>query len=172
MLLWLTMLCLGTAHADVVDRVVAQVQQQLVLASDVTLEAALSQRDPLQLPFWSDAHAPALGRLIDAAVVRVASGDVGLYQPSDAEVDARLEAIRGSFVDRTSWTEFQRIHGVDEAALRRVLRRRLVVERFLGRNLQSDPSDQRTWLSDCQRLLAQLRGRVRVREIPPMEGRR
>lgn len=165
--LW-AVLWLGTARAEVVDRVVAQVDQQLVLASDVTLETDLARRDLGQLPFWAPDHHDPLTRLIEAAVLRVASGEVGLYQPTTAEVDARLEAVRASFVDRASWTEFLRIHGIDEAALARVLRRRLVAERFLARNLQVSPDDEQQWLRDCDRLLQQLRARVRIREIPPM----
>jgi len=167
-LLWWTLLLISTARAEVFDRVVAQVQQQLVLASEVSLEQDLARRDAEQLPFWSPNHHDPLDRLIDAAVVRVASGDVGLYQPSAAEVDQRVEQIRSSFVDRSSWTSFLEVHGVDEAALARVIRRRLMVERFLGRNLQASPDDRTAWLQECDQLLAQLRGRVRIREIPQM----
>ncbi len=169
MRLALLLLCLSPARAEVFDRVVAQIQQQLVLASEVHLEAALEERDRDALPFWTARHADATGRLVDASVVRVAAGDIGLYQPEEAEVAARLEAVRGTFVDRTEWESFLSQHGLDEAALGRVLRRRLMVERFLRRNVTADLADEAKWLEECQGLLVQLRGRIRIRQVPLME---
>jgi hypothetical protein len=170
MMLWLLLAHLAHAQSEVFDRVVAEVQQQLVLASEVQLESDLVSRDRSALPFFTDAHADPLTRLIDAAVLRAAAGDVGLYQPTDEEVQARLEEVRSTFVDRTSWEAFLTLHGLDERALGRVLRRRLVAERYLRRNLSADPADAATWLSECDGLLSQLRGRVRVRRIPLLGG--
>lgn len=154
------------AGAEVIDRVVVVVGDQLVLASDIRLEAELSFLDESPLPFWDPGHDDPLHRLVDAAVIRSSAGELALYEPPADAVRQRLEALRLKFRDRASWEEFLGRWGLDEPALLGVLRRRMVVERFLFRNLQLPPDDRVAWLAAADQLLTQLRERYRVREIP------
>lgn len=168
----LLLLCtLRPAHAIVFDRVVAQVQQQLVLASEVALEDELTQHDPGALPFWSRSG-PPLDVLVQATVLRVAAGDVGLYQPDEADVAARLEAVRRTFEARADWEGFLNRHGLDEVRLSRVLRRRLVAERFLRRNVQASLDTPDLWVAEARAMITQLESRVRIRYVPELGGQR
>ena len=90
----LLLLASSTAWADRVDRVVAVVDSQLVLESEVRLEHELSRLDTGASPFWR-ARRAAVERLIDAAAVRVAAGQVVLYQPPDEEVRTRRDCPDG-----------------------------------------------------------------------------
>ena len=156
------------ARAAVYDRVVAQVDQQLVLASDVALDSALQPYDRSGLPFWSAAHDP-LDRQIAGAAIRVAAGDISVYQPSNDEVVARLEALHAAFPTSSAWDNFLRLHGLDEASLRAVVRRRLIVERYLRRNVLADPEDGPAWLAAADRVIDALLPRIRVRRIAAEE---
>jgi hypothetical protein len=152
------------ASATVVDRIAAQVDDQLVLSSDVHLEQRLSTLDPSPSPFWNGDHKTAMERLIDAAMIRLAAGDIDIYQPSDADVTARRLEVRERVGD-SDWDLFLVRMGQTEASLNTVLRRRLIVERYLGRNNQTDIADVAAWLATCDGMVQQLQARSRVRRI-------
>lgn len=162
----LVLLLSGTpAHADLLDRVVAVVEDQLVLASEVQLEQELAELDTEALPFWKTAKRQALDRLVDAAVVRLAASNVALYQPSDEDIRLRREAVRAQFEDRREWTDFLERHGLSEESLGIVLRRRMVVERYLSRNILESTEDRGAWKKASDQLIQGLRDRARVRLI-------
>ncbi len=163
MLFWLL---LTSARAEVVDRVMVDVAGQLVLASEVELEAELVSLDVTPVPFWSSGWRTPLQRMVDAAVVRRVAADVALYQPTPESVSGRIEAVRAAFRTTEAWNEWLSARGLDEARLEVVLKRRIVVERFLLRNLQASPLDEEAWLLESQELLDRLRSQVRIREIP------
>lgn len=168
------MLCLAfasAAHAEVVDRLVAVVGAELVLASDIALDAELADVDPSTLPFWRRGQPDA--RQIAAAVIRTAAGDIGLYRPSEEAVRERVLAVRDAFVQRhvaregraEDWDAFLARWGLDEETFAPILRRRLIVEAYLARNLKSSVDDP-AWGAECDALVAQLTTRVRVRIAP------
>lgn len=154
-----------SAAAETVDRVVVVVGEQLVLDSDLQLETALRRLDRPALPFWR-VPAPPLRRLTDAAIIRQLAGDVGVYQPSEAQVTQRLEAVRARAIDRAHWEAFLTGWGHSEESLRIELRGRMVVERYLERNVQQDPTDEDAWLRAVDALLARARPRLYIREVP------
>ena len=174
-LVMLLLLFAVPAWASPVDRVVAVVESELVLASEVRIEAELAPLDHSTSPFWDATRSQPLERLIDAAVVRIAAADVALYQPPDEDIAARREAIHIQFTDRRSWEAFLQRHGLDEDGLEVVLRRRMVVERYLSRNVLIDLQDRAAWLGAAGQLLSALRERMRVRRIdeesqnPPLD---
>ena len=153
------------AQADLVDRVVAVIEDQLVLDSEVRLEQELAALDDTALPFWEPSRGKALDRLVDAAVVRVAASDVALYQPSDEDVRQRREAVRAQFEDRRQWTACLQTHGLTEDSLGVVLRRRMVVERYLSRNIQVAIEERGPWKRASVDLISALRERAKVRLI-------
>ncbi len=148
-----------------VDRVVATVDRDLVLASEIVLGRELAALDPGPLPFWSRSVDPTEQR-IDATLIRTAASDIALYQPTSNEVANRLETVRAAFVDRHAWESFLGRHGLDELTLSEELKRRMVVERFLARNLTVDPTDRRAWFAAVEGLVEGLRPRYRIRRIP------
>lgn len=157
---------LGTASAGVVDRVVFVVEEELVLASEVRLEAVITGVDVAPLPFWTRAHATPTERLEKAALVRALTKGMVLYDPEPSEVQARLEAIQRRIGGPEAWRAFRQLWGLDDDAARRLVRRRMLVERYLSRNLTEDPGQPEDWLAACDALLDELRPRFRVREIP------
>lgn len=165
-MLWMVFLALAGAQ-EVVDRVVAEVDGQLVLLSDVAREAVLAEVDTTGTPFWDSAWRTPEDRLIDAAIVRNIAAAVRLYEPSRQDVQRRLEAIRARFEDRRAWRAFLEQIAADEDRLAVIVRRRLVVDRYLTRNVASDPDDPGAFRDAAERHLELLRGSARVRRIPP-----
>ncbi|MEZ4236510.1 MAG: hypothetical protein R3F59_10195 [Myxococcota bacterium] len=170
-------LCWGApARAEVVDRLVAVVGAEPLLASQVAVDRALAPIDPAPVPFWTLAPAPGAAgvdadtqRAIDAVVLRQTAADVALYQPTREQVVARIEALRATFGDddraQDRWEGFLAARGLDEARLDSVMRRRMVTERFLLRNLVAAPTDP-AWPDACREAVAALRERMRIRIVP------
>lgn len=168
MLLLLLTLLGAPVRAEVVDRVVTVVEDDIVLASEVELEAVLAILDPSPIPFWEERERDPHARLVDAAVVRHLAGDLAIYQPTPQEVHARVEAIRAHFPDRAAWTLFLAAWSIDESALRLLMRRRMLVERYLTRTLSEDPADRSTWIAACDHFLGEARRSLRIREVAPI----
>lgn len=165
--MWFALLLVLSAHAEVIDRVVAIVEEQLITASDVTLEADLARLDASPVPFWSRGHGEALHRLIDAAVIREIARDVVLYRPTDEQIGERVTAMRERFPDRASWQDFLTGRGLDEDGLRAVMERRMVVEAYLLRNIAVPPSDEDRFIDAVDALLAPWEQRLSIREVGP-----
>ncbi|MFT5458215.1 MAG: hypothetical protein ACI9K2_004720 [Myxococcota bacterium] len=152
------------ALATTIDRVVVVVDDQLMLASDVRIEEAMGQLDVSPSPFWAHDRAPAEQRLVEAGVIRVLAADVSLYQPSESAVRARAEAV----LQRAPGTAGAReafladLGLADDRGLAAVVRRRMVVERYLARNIQETGP---AWSGAFSSLIDRLRGRTRIREI-------
>ncbi|MCA9494386.1 MAG: hypothetical protein KC621_30880 [Myxococcales bacterium] len=159
-LLWAAL----SARAEIVDRVVAVVEDQPILQSEVRLEAALA-RVPSPVPGFRALHRDPLQLAIDQAVIRLTAAEISLYQPTREQVADGVSAIRASFADDEAYATFLGDHGLDEERLATVVRRRMIVERFLLRNLLAPPSDTQAWSAECQALLDTLRPRTRIRTV-------
>lgn len=164
-LLLALVLCAAPARAGVVDRVVLVVDEDIVLESDLRIEAMLTGLDDSPSPFWTLQNGTAAQRLEDAAVVRALAEGVSLYEPTPFEVAARVDGLRGRLGQESAWQAFLTLSGLDDEAIVRLMRRRMIVERYLARNLPEDPLDTRVWLDACHALLDQVRARFRVRRI-------
>ena len=162
-LLLLAVLLAPPARAGVVDRVVVVVDEEIILASDVRIERMLTGLDQAPLPFWSLGHATGEERLIMAALVRALAAGVTLYDPAPGAVAARVGAIRARL--GPSWSDWQKLTGLDDEAVVQLVRRRMIVEAYLQRNVLEDPSDEARWLASCHELLDQVRGRFSVRMV-------
>lgn len=166
LLLFLTFFTTSIASAALVDRVVAVVQNELVLDSEVRLESDLAARDTSTTPFWDPDRTTARDRLIQSAAIRVVAEDVDLYAPPADAVRDRREAIRRRFETRAAWLEFLQRHGLNEASLEQVLWRRMVTERYLSRNIALPPSDP-NYIAEMDALIRAILTRMRVRLIEP-----
>ena len=163
--LCLLLLLAAPARAEVVDRVMWVVGDELVLASDLELDAVLTVLDPT--PFWTLPRQRPEERSVEAAMLRRLAGDLPLYTPREEEVRARVERVRDQFRDRAAWEDFLGGWGLDERALATALRRRIVVERYLARNLAAPPEDTERWQAACRELLDDVRDRLRIRYVEP-----
>lgn len=155
------MLLAVIARAEPVDRVVAVVADEIVLASDAALIRALSSADPEGLSFWERPEAA-----IEAALIRAAAGDLALYRPERPAVERRVTLVEGALGDehplRSEWN-------VDRGVLRTLVRRRMVVEAWLLRNVTVPPSADARFAEETAVLLEELGRRLRVRRTPMVQ---
>lgn len=155
----------------VLDRVVAVVDDRIILASDVALEQEISRREAPTAGGLVWLRSDPLESLIDAAVIRGLAGDVAIYQPSAAEVRARQLTLRESFEQPTDYAAFLLHFGLNEDRLAGVLYAREVVERYVQRNLllgaNSASVDPVALSARYDAWINQARERASIRHIAP-----
>lgn len=165
MLLLLTiLLCAPASASEPADRVLAVVEDELVLASEVPLSQALTAHDPDAGPFWTREARDETSRLVEAAAIRAAAGELELYRPSALDISERLQRVRSTFRDRASADTFFARWGLSEADQQAWAEERLTVERYLRRNLRSEVGSG-PWNAELDALLDTLRRTTRIRRI-------
>ncbi len=149
-----------------VDRIVAVVGERLVLASDVELEQALSLVERSSVGALMNASADPLQVVIDRAIIRGLAGNAAIYIPSEDDIFTRANQLRTSFADADAWAAFRRRHGLEGDRLTSLLYSRLVVDRYILRNVQQGATAETyvAWMSPQ-------RARVTIRLVPPIADR-
>jgi len=125
----------------VLDRVVAVVNNQAILASDIDDEMLLSVLDPGRGGLAKLTQAAALEQLIARALIQqqIRQEDVEQAAPPQSEVDARLKEIRkeipacvrANCVSDAGWKMFLSAHGLTQQRVEVYLRFRLEILRFI-----------------------------------------
>jgi hypothetical protein len=131
------LLAVPAAAADqVLDRVVAQVDGQVITLSDLRFEARVALVDRGGAPLENvPLDQAALLSGLDLAIAQRAAGAeadrLGSLQLEPADVDARVKAFEGHFASPAALDAFLRAQGADRAQLAEVLARGLRAERAL-----------------------------------------
>ena len=81
---------------EVVDRIVARVENDVILLSDIRLLS----RYQLLVNGKSESDADILDRLIDQWIVRSEAAAAHTPKPSDPEIDAALQRLQQGFANR------------------------------------------------------------------------
>jgi len=128
------------ANAVVLDRVVAVVNNQAILASDVDDEVRLAVLDPGGAGVVLTPQR-ALEQLISRALIQqqIRQEDAQAAEPTQAEVDARLTEIRREVpacihfncASEQGWTAFLAAHGLTLQRVESYLRYRVQILRFI-----------------------------------------
>jgi hypothetical protein len=129
------------ANAVVLDRVVAVVNNQAILASDVDDEIRLAVLDPGQAGLGVLTPQRALEQLISRALIQqqIRQEDTEATEPTQAEIDARLSQIRKEVpacvhlncASDEGWKAFLAAHELNPDRVRSYLRFRIQILRFI-----------------------------------------
>jgi len=127
--------------AVMLDRVVAVVNNQAILASDVDDEMRLAVLDPAQAGMGTLTAERALEQLISRALIQqqIRQEDAQATEPTQAEIDARLSQIRNQVpacvhlncASEEGWKAFLAAHGLKPERVRSYLRFRIQILRFI-----------------------------------------
>jgi DNA-binding transcriptional regulator YdaS (Cro superfamily) len=128
-------------NALMLDRVVAVVNNQAILASDVDDEVRLAVLDPGRVGLVVLTPKLALELLISRALIQqqIRQEDAQAAEPSQAEVDARLAEIRKEVpacihfncATEQGWSAFLVAHGLTTQRVESYLRYRVQILRFI-----------------------------------------
>lgn len=153
--LWALALCLSASASEwaqapsapaVLDRVVAVVNNQAILSSDLDDEVRLAVLDPSGGGLASITRKQALDQLISRALIRqqIRQEDEQAATPSQDLVEARLgeirrevpACIRQNCVTDAGWQAFLTAHGLTARRVEVYMRRRLEILGFIERRFR------------------------------------
>jgi hypothetical protein len=131
-----------TAHAELLDRVLAVVGGQLITLTDVTAARDLGIESPGNAP---DPTRAILSTLIDRELMIAEMERYAPPEPSADAVDREAAAVRARFPSQRALDEALAQSGIDETHLRETLRQNLRIVAYLDRRfataLGSAPAD-------------------------------
>jgi hypothetical protein len=112
---------------QVVDRIVARVETEIILQSDVR---QLSRYQAF-LDGKPQSDADILNRLIDQWIVRSEAGVAQFPQPSDEDVNRSIERLKRSFSSPEEFQTRQKQSGITDDEIRRFVRAQLYLSNYL-----------------------------------------
>jgi len=112
---------------EVVDRIVARVETEIILQSDVR---QLSRYQAF-LDGKPQSDSDILNRLIDQWIVRSEAGVARFPQPSDEDVTRSIERLKRSFSSLEEFQTRQKLSGVTDDEIRRFVRAQLYLSNYL-----------------------------------------
>ena len=116
-----------TSAQEVIDRIVARVDTDIILLSEVRALA----RYQLFVDGKSETDAEILDRLIDQWIVRNEAKAALFPQPSDEEVKRSLERLKRSFSSPEEFEERKKQSGLTDEDVERMLRAQLYLGNYL-----------------------------------------
>jgi hypothetical protein len=115
------------AAREVVDRVVARIENEVILLSDVRL---LSEYQ-LFVEGKSESDPEILERLIDQWIVRNEAAAARTPPPSDADIERGLKRLRQQFDSDQDYESRRRLCGLSEADIRRITADQVFLNNYL-----------------------------------------
>jgi parvulin-like peptidyl-prolyl isomerase len=132
----LLLMCAMARPQEVVDRIVARIENDIILLSQVQ---QLS-RYQLFLDGKSESNSQILERLIDQWIVRNEASVARFPQPSDAEVDKSLANLKRSFASPEEYQARKKQSGLGEEELRELVKSQIYQSNYLDTRFR--PSTQ------------------------------
>ena len=131
----------GTTDTITLDRVIAVINRQVILQSDLEDEMQLSVLDPSTIGNARDTKQQALDRLISRTLIQqqIQQENIPAAEPTPAEIAARLKEIRTDLpacvradcASDDGWKEFLAHHELSPARVDKYLRNRLQILSFI-----------------------------------------
>lgn len=119
--------CWQLAAQEVVDRIVARVENDVILLSELR---ALS-RYQLLVEGKSESDTAILDRLIDQWVVRTEAETSHFPRPSDAEIQRAMERLTNSFASLSEFEARKKQVGLSDAEIRSLVTEQLYLRGYL-----------------------------------------
>lgn len=112
---------------EVIDRIVAHVENDVVLLSDIRMLA----RYQLLVDGRSESDGAILDRLIDQWIVRNEAAAARTPQPSDADIDRGLRRLERSFASTEDYQARRKLAGLTEDDVRHITADQLYLDSYL-----------------------------------------
>jgi hypothetical protein len=112
---------------EVIDRMVARVENDIILLSDIRLLS----RYQLLVDGKSESDAQILDRLIDQWIVRNEASVARTPKPSEAEIDRAVQRLEQSFASQDDFEARRKLAGLSEAEVRGVTADQLYLNNYL-----------------------------------------
>lgn len=153
---------------EVVDRIVARVETEIILESDVR---QLSRYQSF-LDGRPQSDADILDRLIDQWIVRSEAGVARFPQPSEEDVDRSIERLKRSFSSPEEFQTRQKQSGITDEEIRRFVRAQLYLSNYLDSRFRPSIQIDEKAIEDFYRSRVVPRAESRKQTPPTLENAR
>ena len=153
---------------EIVDRIVARVENDIILLSDIR---ALSRYQQF-LDGKSETDAQILDRLIDQWIVRTEANASRFLQPSDVDIDRELERIQKSFASKEEFEARRKQIGLSVAEIRDIVAAQLYLSNYLDSRFRPGVQIDPKTIDDFYEKSVVPRAKARGQEPPSLETAR
>jgi hypothetical protein len=159
----------GTNRAqEVIDRIVARVETDIILLSDVR---QLSHYQAF-LDGKAQSDADVLNRLIDQWIVRNEAGVARFPQPSEEDVNRSIERLKRSFATPEEFESRQKQSGITDDEIRRFVRAQLYLSNYLDSRFRPSIQIDEKAVDDFYKTRVVPRAESRGQTPPTLENAR
>jgi hypothetical protein len=153
---------------EIVDRIVARVENDIILLSDVR---ALSRYQQF-LDGKSETDSQILDRLIDQWIVRTEADVSHFRQPSEADINRSLERLRKSFASTEEYEARKKQAGLSDAEIREMAAAQLYLSNYLDSRFRPGVQLDPKTIEDFYEKSVVPRAKARGQEPPPLDDAR
>ena len=153
---------------EVVDRIVARVENDVILLSDIR---ALSRYQQF-LDGKSETDAQILDRLIDQWVVRTEAGVSRSPKPSEAEIDRNVSRVRNSFTSLQEYEARKKQVQLSDQDVRAMVSSQLYLSNYLDSRFRPAVQVDPKAIDDFYQSAVVPRAKARGQEPPSLEAAR
>jgi hypothetical protein len=169
LLIWLSLaIAVGMEAQEIVDRIVARVENDIILLSDVRALSCYQQF----LDGKSETDAQILERLIDQWIVRTEANASRFPQPSDADIDRELERVQKSFASKEEFEARRKQIGLSVAEIRDMVATQLYLSNYLDSRFRPGVQIDPKTIDDFYEKSVVPRAKARGQEPPPLDTAR
>jgi hypothetical protein len=153
---------------EIVDRIAARVENDIILLSDVR---SLSRYQQF-LDEKSETDAQILDRLIDQWIVRTEADVSRFPHPSDAEIERGLERLRKSFASAEEYEARKKQSGLSDAEIREMVATQLYLNNYLDSRFRPGVQIDPKTIEDFYQKSIVPRAKERGQEPPSLDAAR
>jgi hypothetical protein len=153
---------------EVVDRIAARVENDIILLSDV---GALRRYQQF-LDGKSETDDQILDRLIDQWIVRTEADVAHFPHPSDAEIERGVERLRKSFASTEEYEARKKQSGLSDAEVRGIVASQLYLSNYLDSRFRPGVQIDPKTIEDFYQKSVVPRAKARGQEPPPLDAAR
>ncbi len=156
------------AAQEVVDRIAARIENDIILLSDIR---ALSRYQQF-LDGKSETDAQILDRLIDQWIVRTEANVSRFPQPSDGEIERSVDRVRKSFKSEEEYEARKKQNGLNDGQVRGMAATQLYLSNYLDSRFRPGVQIDPKTIDDFYQKSVVPRAKARGEEPPPLDAAR
>ena len=158
----------GLAAQEIVDRIAARIENDIILLSDIRVLSRYQQF----LDGKSETNAQILERLIDQWIVRTEANVSRFPQPSDVEIERSVERVRKSFTSTEEYEARKKQNGLSDAEVRGMAAAQLYLSNYLDSRFRPGVQIDPKTVEDFYQKSVVPRAKARGQEPPPLDAAR
>jgi hypothetical protein len=156
----------GARGQEVLDRIVARVENDVILLSDVRLLAHYQ----LLVDGKSENDGAILDRLLDQWIVRSEATIARTPRPSESDIDRGLQRLQQSFASKADYEARQKLAGLSDADVRHLTAEQTYLDNYLDSRFRPTVQVNEQAIQDFYHNAVLPRAKARGQEPPSLDA--